>query len=234
MRRLALGLLVMSTSACFHPTWAPLRPDTGLSPDTIVLAGSLRADPPIQQHGLPRGHCGVWYQGRWEPDGKIVFVQETDGNLMAMFTSDLSEPWKPQERKAVEPTAWTYLPVQGHFFIQVPRASRVQLRGLYYLTNAGARTFELPAHVDVSPQDRVVYVGEIQLQRSGARRAGFRDQVEGARAAARERGLTQLLQEPWTVRLLQTSGSGPSLGEEWGDSCDDGKAGWVRLSPKAK
>lgn len=234
MRRFALGLVVISMSACFHPTWTPVGPGVGLKPDTVVLVGSFTADPPIQQHGLPRGDCGVWFNGRWEPDGKIVFVQETDGNLIAYFTTDLSERWKPEERKPLDPAAWTYIPVQGHFFIQVPRAARVQLRGFGYLTNAGARTLELAAHVDISPQDRVVYVGEIKVHRSNPRRVEFRDQVEGARAAAKERGLTQLLQEPWAVRLLRTGGTGPSVGEEWGDSCDDGKAGWVRLSTNAK
>lgn len=229
MRRCILGVLVVSLSACFHPTWVPVRPGAALQPDTVVLVGSVSASPPIRQHGLPRGSCGVWVNGRWEPDGKIVFVQETDGNLMAYFTADLTEPWKADERKPLEITAWTYLPTQGHFFVQVPRAARVQLRGLGYLTNAGGRMLELPAHVDLSPEDRVVYVGAIKMHRTGVRRAEFVDDLAGARAAARERGLDQLLDTPWTVRLLQTSGARPSLGEEWGDVCEDGKAGWVRV-----
>jgi hypothetical protein len=84
--------------------------------------------------------------------------------------------------------------------------------------------FELPAHVDISPRDRVVYVGEIRLHRKGAKRAEFRNGLESARRAAREQGLDALLKAPWNVRLLRTTGAGPSLGDEWGNTCTEARA----------
>jgi hypothetical protein len=226
MRRFTTCHLALLLAGCFKPTFTPVRPGAAIAPDSVVLVGSFTSDPPIEQHGLPRGDCrGMWVNGRWEPPPKIVFVQETDGNVMAFFTRDLSEKWSSEQHKVLKVYDWTYMPLDGHFFVQVPRVRRLHLRGFTYLTNAGSRMFELPAHVDLSPSDRVVYLGEIRIQRGGARRAEFRSALDKARKAARDRGLQSLLKSPWKVRLLKTTGSGPSLGEEWGDSCS---RGWSR------
>ena len=229
MRGLAASLFALSAAACFHPTWVPVRTGAAIQPGTVVLVGSFTADPPIRQHGLPRECDGAWINGRFQPDGKVVFVQETDGNVIAFFTPDTSETWRPGARKPVETTDWTYMPLQGHFFVKVPRVPRVHLRSFAYLTNAGSRTFELPAQVEILPEDRVVYVGEIIVHRGRTPRAEIRNAVNGARKAARELKLEGLLQAPWSERLLRTTGSKRSLGEEWGDWCKDGTLAWQRI-----
>jgi hypothetical protein len=224
MRRLALALLGLSLAACFQPSWRPFRPGDALRADTVVLVGSFSSDPPVQQRGHPK--CPPrWVNGRWEPPGKVVFVQETEGNVLAFFTADLSERWRSENLKPITgPYSWTYMPLDGHFFVEVPRASRVYLRGFTYGTDVGGRVFELPAQVELSPRDRVVYVGEIRLHRKGARRTEFRNGLEAARRAARGQGLDALLRTPWNVRLFKTTGSGPSLGDEWGNTCTEARA----------
>lgn len=228
MRRVTVGLVAISLAGCFQPTWKRVTPGQALRPDTVVLVGSLSATPAIQQHGLPRSCGGQWVMGRYEPPGKVVFVQETDGNIMAFFTKDLSEGWSSEHRKHPSRYDWTYIPTDGHFFVEIPRTRRVYLRGFTYITNVGGRMVELPAQVDVAPNDRVVYVGEIRLHR-GARRAEFVNDVQGARRAAKAQGLDGLLKASWSVRLLRTTGAGPSLGEEWGETCSGGKGPWTRI-----
>lgn len=231
MRRCLVAAVALSLAGCFHPTFIPVRPGDAVGDDSVVLVGSFASDPPIRQHDVPRDCGGTWVNGRYEPPGKIIFVQETDGNVMAFFTADRSEAWRSDAlRPLTGPYDWTYMPLGGHFFVKVPRTARVHLRGFTYLTNAGMRIFELPAHVDLAPGDRVVYVGEIRLHRKGARRAEFRNALDAARKAAREQGLDGLASVPWKVRLLRTSGGGPSLGDEWGDSCSGGSPGRKRLS----
>jgi hypothetical protein len=111
------------------------------------------------------------------------------------------------------------MPIDGHFFVEVPRSKVLYLRGFTYLTNAGPSIFELPAQVEIGAQDRVVYVGEIRVRRDGRRGVEFRNAVDGAKRAARERGLDGLLTVPWRTRLLKTTGAGPSLGDEYRDGC---------------
>jgi len=229
MRRSVIGLLGLALAGCFQPTWRSVQPGQPLAPDTVILVGSITSDPPFQQHGLPRACGGQWVNGHYEPPGKVVFVQETDGNVMAFFTRDLSEPWDTEHRTVPSRYDWAYLPLSGHFFVEIPRTSRLHLRGVTYVTNVGGRMFELPARVDISPKDRVVYVGEIRVHRGAERRAEFVNALEGARRAARERGLDALLRAPWSVRLLHSTGGHPSLGQEWGDGCGGGKGGWKRL-----
>jgi hypothetical protein len=218
------AVLALVLAGCFQPTWRKVTPQSQLASDTVVLVGSFSSDPPIVQHGLPREGCrGTWVNGRYEPPGKIVFVQETDGNVMAFFTKDLAERWDSLAMRPVRVYDWTYMPIDGHFFVEVPRSKVLYLRGFTYLTNAGPSIFELPARVDVGPQDRVVYVGDIRLHRNGRRGVEFRNGLEGARRAARERGLDGLLTVPWKTRLLKTVGNGPSLGDEYRDGCQGRK-----------
>lgn len=228
MRRLVVALTGLALAGCFKPTWKAVQPGQPLGAGTVVLVGSFVSDPPIQQHGVQRECSGaVWVNGRWEPPGKVVFVQETDGNVLAFFTPDVSEPFEAATRRTPSRYDWTYLPLSGHFFVELPRARRLHLRGFTYLTNVG-QMVEVPATVDVGPKDRVVYVGEIRLHR-GTRRAEFVNAVEGARRAARARGLDAVLAAPWTTRLLQPSGGRSSPVEEWGSGCADGHPAWMRL-----
>jgi hypothetical protein len=232
MRRTAAAALAgLALAGCFKPTWRRVEPGQPLAPDTVVVVGSFAADPTIDQHHVKRDCTGTWVNGRYEPPGKVVFVQETDGNVMAFFTRNLSEPFEAATHTTPSRAGfdWFYMPLSGHFFIELPRAKRLNLRGFTYLTNAGSRMFDLPAYVDLAPSDRVVYVGEIHVRRGDGRRATFVNAMEGARRAAREKGLTQLAGAPWTVRLLQTPAGRPSISPEFGDSCTAEKGYWKQL-----
>src|SRR5512145_1189492 len=191
MRRSAIALAGLALAGCFTPTWQRVEPGRPLAPNTVILVGSFAADPPIDQHDVKRDCSGRWVNGRYEPPGKVVFVQETDGNVMAFFTEP-SEPFDAATRTTPARYDWTYMPLSGHFFLEVPRRSRVNLRGFTYVTNAGGRMFDLPAQVELSPKDRVVYVGEIRVRRGAGRRAEFVNAVDGAKRAAHERGLTSI------------------------------------------
>ncbi len=120
------------------------------------------------------------------------------------------------------------MPLSGHFFVEVPRKPRLHLRGFTYLTNAGGRMFDLPATVDIAPGDRVVYVGEIRVKRGPGRGVQFVNAIDGAKQAARAKGLGSLANLPWTVRLLRSTGS-PSVSPEYGDSCTAEKGYWKQL-----
>jgi hypothetical protein len=231
MRTVAVALAGLALAGCFKPTWRRVEPGMPLGRDTVILVGSFAADPPVEQHKVPRDCGGTWVNGHYEPPGKVVFVQETDGNVMAFFTRDLSEPFEAATMKTPSRAGydWFYVPLSGHFFMEVPRAKRLNLRGFTYITNAGSRMFGLPAFVDLSPKDRFVYVGEIRVRRGEGRRATFVNAMDGARKAARQKGLSQIADAPWTVRLLQTPAGKPSVSPEFGNSCTAEKGYWKQL-----
>jgi hypothetical protein len=226
MRSLTL-VAALALAGCFTPTFTKVQPGQPLRQGTVILVGSFVADPAIDQHHVPRDCHGMWVNGRYEPPGKVVFVQETDGNVMAFFT-DPKAPFEASSHTTPSQYDWTYMPLGGHFFVEVPRKSRLHLRGFTYLTNAGGRMFDLPATVDIGASDRVVYVGEIRVRRGSGRGVQFVNAIDGAKRAAREKGLTSIAGQPWTVRLLRTSGS-PAISPEFGDSCTAEKGYWKQL-----
>lgn len=229
MHRLVAALAPLALAGCFTPTFTKLQPGVPIPADGVVLIGSFAPSPAIDQHHQPRDCGGRWVNGQYEPPGKVVFVQETDGNVMAFF-ADPAEPFDSAKRAVPARYDWTYMPLSGHFYVRIPPgARRLHLRGFTYVTNAGARMFDLPAFVDIRASDRVVYVGEIRVRRGPGRRAEFVNAMEGAKRAARSGGLRALADRPWTVRLLQTAPGKPSAGAEWGDSCTAEKGYWKLL-----
>lgn len=164
-----------------------------------MLIGSFASDPKIDQHHAPDSRRATWVAGRYEPPGKIVFTGETDGNVMAFFTPDLSEKWEQDAMRPLSRYDWTYLPLEGNFYVEVPRGSHVYLRGITWLTNAGFEKFEVPGEVQLSPDDQVVYVGEIRLLGG---KPVFRNRADQARALAAKHGYEKLV-SGWKVRLLK-------------------------------
>src|SRR5512133_681909 len=122
MRRSAIALAALALAGCFTPTWTAVKPGQPLGRETILLVGSFAADPAIDQHHVRRDCGGTWVNGRYEPPGKVVFVQETDGNVMAFFTRDLSEPFDAATHTTPSRAGfdWAYMPLSGHFFVAVP------------------------------------------------------------------------------------------------------------------
>jgi hypothetical protein len=66
----------------------------------------------------------------------------------------------------------------------------------------GGVRFDLPGRVELRPGDRVVYVGEIRLVRTGERRATFNDRLAETRKALQEAGYADVLAVPWRTQLL--------------------------------
>ena len=125
MRRTVVLALVLALAGCFTPTFTKVQPGQQLGRDTVILVGSFTASPAIEQHKVPRDCSGTWVNGRYEPPGKVVFVQETDGNVMAFFTRDLSEPFDSTTHKTPSRYDWMYMPISGHFFVEIPRTRRL-------------------------------------------------------------------------------------------------------------
>ncbi len=204
MRQLLAVVALATVAGCAAPTWKRHLVGAGLPDDKVVLVGSFTTVPPIQQRGNATARGGQWVNGRYEPAGGVVFVGEQQGNVAAVFTPDLSEPW-PQDALTVGfgRYDWAWLPMDGTFVIEVPRQARLHLRGVLYVTDGGSMRFELPAQVDLRSDDRVVYVGEIRVVRTGERRTLFNDRVAEAREAVKAAGYADVLAVPWRTRLFR-------------------------------
>lgn len=191
-------------AACFpSPTINRAAAGAGPSRDHTVLVGTFSSDPPIDQHHQPDSRRATYVNGHWEPPGKILFVGETDGNAMAIFTRDLAEKWDADGLRPLSEYDWTYMPIDGApFFIEVPRGQHVYLRGVTWLTNAGGVKLELPGEVELGRDDAVVYIGDIHLS-GDAHRHSFRSRIEETKRAAKDLGYGALLRAPWKVRLLR-------------------------------
>jgi hypothetical protein len=186
--RLALAAAGLALGGCAHATWRSPRAGEPLRSGEVVVVGSFSAVPPFDQNGpVPTN---------------AILVGDLRGNLLAYFSPDLSEPWDPSPRSQPLARAETALvPIRGHFFVVVPGPGPVWLRGVVLPTDMGAQKHEAPLRFEVAPGDRVVYVGELKLVRSGERRLLVRDERPAARRAANEAGLGHLLGVPWTTRL---------------------------------
>ena len=203
MSRLALvALASLAGAGCASPTWQRHAPGAALPEDKVVLVGSFTAVPPIQQRGNRAPGGGTWVGNHYEPPGRVVFVGEQEGNVAAIFTPDLAEPWR-QDTLGVPFGAydWAWIPMDGYFAIEVPRREHLYLRGVFYVTDGGAVRIELPAQVDLRRDDRVVYVGEIRLVRTGERRIVFNDRTSEARKAFTASGYGGLVSTGWRTRL---------------------------------
>lgn len=195
----ALGLL----AGCMTPTWQGHAPGAAIANDKVILVGSLVADPPFNQDTKKSRTPMISYV----PDAPTALVGGQAGNVMAYFTADLSESLRQSvNRMPFDRFDWAWLPLEGYFFVEVPRRSPVYLRGMQYYTRGddGAVRFELPAQVDLRGDDRVVYVGEIRVVGGAQRRFTFQDRAAEARKVAEVAGYRDLLALPWRTRLLRS------------------------------
>lgn len=204
MTRGAAAVLVAGALAgCATPTWPKHAPGSGIPADRVILVGSFVAVPPIEQRGQRAPGGGTWVNGRYEPPGHVVFVGDQAGHVAAVFTPDRSEPW--QEATLTMPFSrydWSWIPMVGAFAIEVPRQPVLHLRGFFYLTDGGSVRFELPADVELRADDRIVYVGEVRVVRTGDRRILFNDRAQETRRALGDGGFSDLAAAPWRTRLF--------------------------------
>ena len=186
----ALAVLLLLEAGCFVPTWR--AQPTGARParGTTVLAGRIAFVPPIGQYGPIRNNT--------------ILAGGADGNVIAHFTTGLGEPFETAPHTNPLQESWTaWMPVDGWFFIEVPEAAPVYLRGFEYLTDRGKISIAAPMRLPLVRGEPVAYVGEITVVRSGERRVSVRHRLEDARKVAQESGQGGLLGVPWAVRLAE-------------------------------
>ena len=201
---LAAAVLAVAASGCATPTWKDHLVGAAMPTDKVLLVGSFVTVPAITQRGV-HTPTGPTYTGSgWEPEGRVVFVGKMAGNAAALFTADLAEPWRSEAMSSPLSTyEWAWFPMGGYFFVEVPRRGRIFLRGIAYVTDGGRSTIEIPAAVDIAPDDRVVYVGELRLVRTGDRRTLYNDKLPEARKAAEAAGHGNLLAARWRTSLFK-------------------------------
>lgn len=210
MTRLVTALSAALLAGCMTPTWKSHVAGAPFGHDRVILVGSMTADPPFRQdRQKPAPHDPLCYGTVAERVGKCtggtVLVGGQAGNLMAFFTPDHSEKMRESvNRMPFDTFDWAWLPLEGAFAIEVPRRPQILLRGVQYYTKGdeGAVRFELPALVDIRPEDRVVYVGEIRVVQQGQRRVSFADRAADTRKALEAAGFADVLALPWRTQLL--------------------------------
>lgn len=208
MNRLVPFLAASLLAGCMTPTWKSHVAGSPIQDDRVILVGSFAAVPPINQERegpAPVNYCSGSVADRVGCPGGTVLVGGQAGNLLGLFTPDLSEPMRQSiNRMPFDTFDWAWIPMDGAFVIEVPRRAHLYLRGLQYYTKGdeGAVRFELPGRVDLRPSDRVVYVGEIRVVRSGERRVIFNDRLTETRVALAKAGFADVLALPWRAQLL--------------------------------
>jgi hypothetical protein len=200
MTRLVPILFAAMLAGCMTPTWKGYVAGSPLAEEKVILVGSFAAVPPInQEREGPPPRC---YGG---PCGANLLVGGQEGNLMGLFTPDLSESMRMSiNRMPFSTFDWAWIPMEGTFAVEVPRRDVLYLRGFQYYTKGddGAVRFELPGRVPLRPGDRVVYVGEIRLVRTGERRVSINDRKADALKALEVAGLKDVLALPWRTQLF--------------------------------
>lgn len=207
MKRLVPILAAALLGGCMTPTWQSHLAGAPVQADRVLLVGSFAAVPPInQEREGPAPRCySTGLSGAGSGCGGAGLVGKQQGNSMAFFTPDLSEQMRTSvNRFPFDTFDWAWIPMDGTFVIEVPRREHVYLRGFHYYTKGddGAVRFELPGRVDLRPGDRVVYVGEIRLVRTGERRVIFNDRLADARKALGAAGFAEVLALPWRTQIL--------------------------------
>lgn len=205
MRRVVPFAAAALLAGCMTPTWKTHLAGSPILEDRVLLVGSFAAVPPINQEREGPAPVRNCTGTAGDCAGGTMLVGGQAGNVMGLFTADVSETMrKSVNRMPFDKFEWAWIPMQGTFVIEVPRWEHVYLRGMQYYTKGddGAVRFELPGRVEVRPADRVVYVGEIRVVRTGERRVTFTDRRVETRKALEAAGYSDVLALPWRTQLL--------------------------------
>jgi len=204
MKRFLPILSSLALAGCMTPTWKTHAAGAPMADDHVLLVGSVMAIPPFNQER--EGPVPICYSAaHGQPCGGTMLVGGQAGNLMGFFTTDLSEKMRTSvNRMPFDTFDWAWIPLEGAFVIEVPRRERIYLRGVQYYTKGddGAVRFELPGHVDLRRNDRVIYVGEIHVVRTGERKITFEDRQADTRKALEAGGYGEVLATPWRKAVL--------------------------------
>lgn len=197
----AVPALVL-VAACMQPTWSEIPVGAPPAAGTVAVVGALTLIPPIEQQS--------------EGSSRVVLVGAARDRMYGVFTTDLKRPFGPDLWGDASTHYSAYLPFEGPFFIAVPRRPwRLYLRGVVMMTNRGTTAIETPVQIMIRPEDDIVYIGHVYVQRTSPRWTEVKQEQAEARQAAREIGHV-LANRPWTVQLARPleDGTYPSVGDK--------------------
>ncbi|HEX8108010.1 MAG TPA: hypothetical protein VF516_09800 [Kofleriaceae bacterium] len=181
--------LLLVVAACLPLTWNEISPGAPPRDGTIAVVGELTLIPPVEQQ--TRAYSGV------------VLVGAARDRMYGVFTTDLKRPFGPDLWEDGDAHYSVLLPLEGPFFIEIPRRPwRLYLRGVVVMTDRGRTGVEVPVQIAIRPEDDIVYIGHLYVQRTSPRWTQVREEESAARQAARQIGHV-LATRPWTVQLAR-------------------------------
>jgi hypothetical protein len=177
-------------AACMRPTWNEIAAGARPGDGTIAVVGAVSLIPPVEQQSAG--------------SSKVVLVGAARDRMYAVFTVDLGRPFGPALWEDASAHESVYLPLEGAFFIEIPRPHpRLYLRGVVIMTNRGRVGVETPVQLSLHPEDEIVYIGHVYVQRTSPPWTQVTEEQSEARQAARQLGHGALATRPWTVRLAR-------------------------------
>jgi hypothetical protein len=194
--------LLLVAAACMRPTWNEIAAGAPSRDGTIAIVGALTLIPPVEQQSAG--------------SSRVVMVGAASDRMYGVFTTDLKRPFGPDLWEDESAHYSVYLPFEGPFFIEIPRRPwRLYFRGVVVMTNRGRAGIETPVQITIRPEDEIVYVGHVYVQRTSPRWTQVKEEEPVARQAARRIGHV-LATRPWTVQLARPleEGSYPSSSDK--------------------
>jgi hypothetical protein len=194
--------LLLVVAACVRPGWNEIAAGEQPRGGTVAVVGALSLIPPVEQQSA--GSPGV------------MMVGAARDRMYGVFTEGLERPFGPDLWGDQGAHNSVYLPFEGAFFIEIPRGhSRLYLRGVVVTTNRGSIGIEVPVQITLQPEDQIVYIGHVYVQRTSPELTQVKDEQAEARQAAHQMGHGVLTTRPWTVRLARPfePGAYPSPGD---------------------
>jgi hypothetical protein len=183
--------LVLVVAACMSPSWNEIAPGARPREGTVAIVGALSLIPPVEQQSAG--------------SSRVVMVGAARDRMYGVFTTDLARPFGPDLWEDGSVHRSVYLPFEEPFFIEIPRGFwRLYFRGVVVMTNRGRTGIEVSAQITIRPEDQIVYIGHLYVQRTSPQATQVTDEQPAARQAAQEMGHGILTTWPWTVRLARS------------------------------
>ncbi len=199
--RLTLALALALLVGCVRTNLPHSAPGgAGPAPDTVLVVGSLRVVPKVNQQEASGPHA--------------ILLGGMHGNFLASFTRTLQEPFRHHAWPPVEGADTAWVPMEGRFYVQVPAGKPLYLRGLSAVTNVGRTDLELPLRIDLRPGDRVVYIGHLHFIRTSPQKVLVKDRRALQEQDARMSGRGALLKHKWVTRLARPADAAPGDQEQ--------------------
>jgi hypothetical protein len=124
--------------------------------------------------------------------------------MYGVFTTDPKRQFGPDLWEGESAHYSVLLPFEGAFFIEIPRGhGRLYFRGVVAMTNRGRTGVETLIQITIQPEDDILYIGHVYVQRTSPQWAEVKEEAHAARRAADQMGHNVLATRPWTVRLAR-------------------------------